>query len=192
MNDWRFLRGVSTAAVAAADWMFLVWQHFHGGVPSHHFLDRSDMPAISNWWGGLLLPLMAWFLIGRVQKRVASQGEASKRYAMIGFFCGLLFGVLLSAAFTLGADQVSNGMFESLFLLAFFVPIYRAEYLLGFVLGMAYTFGGVLPSIVGSVVAIITMVIYRYVRAGLLRIASLFVGRSMEADDGRPKHPNGP
>jgi hypothetical protein len=181
MSDQRLLRGVSTAVVAVADWLFLVWQHFHGGIPSHHFFDRADMPAISNMWGGFLLPLMTWFLIGRAQKRVALQGHASKRYALIGFLGALLFGVLLSIFFTMGADQVSNAMFQSLFLLALFLPIYRPECLLGLILGMAYTFGGVLPSIVGSVVAIITMVIYRYVRAGLLRIGSLLIGMTKRA-----------
>ena len=178
MDDRQFLRvrSVATASVAAAEWIFLVWQHFHGGVPSHHFLDRADMPAISNWWGGLVLPLMTWFLVGRVHQRVASQTGTSMRYALIGFISALCFGVLLSVFFTLGDDQITGAMFESLFLIALVAPIYRAEYLMGFVLGMAYTFGGVLPSIVGSVVALITMVIYRYIRTGLLRVGGMFVG----------------
>jgi hypothetical protein len=170
------IRGASTAAVAAAEWIFLVWQHFHGGVPSHHLFHRADMPAISGWWGGLLLPAMTWFLVGRVQRRVAERSDTSMRYALVGFGSALLFGVLLSVFFALGDDQISNRMFESLFLIALFVPIYRAQYLLGFVLGMAYTFGGVLPSVIGSVMALITMVIYRYIREGLLRIVGMFVG----------------
>lgn len=178
MGDRQFLRTriASTAAVAFAEWTFLAWQHFHGGVPSHHLLDRADMPAFSNWWGGLLLPAMTWFLLGRVQKRLALQRDAAKRYACIGFISALLFGVLLSIFFTLGNDQVTSGMFESLFAIALVVPIYRAEYLLGFVLGMAYTFGGVLPSIVGSVMAVITFLIYRYVRSALLYIGAMLVG----------------
>ena len=170
------VRTLGTALVVAAEWTFLVWQNFHGGVVSHHLLNRADMPAISNWWGGLLLPLMTWFLIGRVYRRVASQTGVSLRYALIGFIGALCFGVLLSVFFTLRDDQVTGVIFESLFVVALVVPIYRAEYLLGFVLGMAYTFGGVLPSIVGSVMALITMVIYRYIRAGLLRVGGIFVG----------------
>lgn len=183
MDDRPFLRLriASTTLVAVADSMLLAWQYFHGGVPSHHFFDRADMPAISNGWGGLLLPLMTWFLLGRVHKRIATQGDAAKRYALIGFVCALLFGVLLSVFFTLGDDTVSNSMFESLFVIALVAPIYRAEYLLGLVLGMAYTFGGVLPSIVGSVVAIITMVIYCFVRAGLLRVVAMLVGVAKRA-----------
>lgn len=178
MNDRRLLRTrlASTVAVAVAEWMFLVWQHFHGGVPSHHLLDRADLPAFSNWWGGLLLPAMTWLLLGRVQQRIGMQGDAAKRYALIGFISAALFGVLLSVFFTLGNEPVTSSMFESLFVTALLVPIYRAEYLLGFVLGMAYTFGGVLPSIVGSVMAAVTLLIYRYVRSGLLHIGAMLLG----------------
>lgn len=184
MNDRPFLRTriASTVAVAVAEWMFLAWQHLHGGVPSHHLLDRADMPAFSNGWGGVLLPAMTWFLLGRVQKRLAVQRAAAKRHALIGFAGALLFGVLLSVFFTLGNDTMTSGMFESLFVVALLVPIYRAEYLLGFVLGMAYTFGGVLPSMVGSVMAMITMLIYRYVRAGLLHIGALLAGAAKRAE----------
>ncbi|WP_267220920.1 hypothetical protein [Dyella silvae] len=183
MDDRQFLRvrSAATACVAVAEWVFLTWQHFHGGVPSHHLLARADLPAISNWWGGLVLPLMTWFLVGRVHRRLASQAGSSMRHALSGFIAALCFGVLLSVFFTLGNEQVTGAMFESLFLIALVVPIYRAEYLMGFVLGMAYTFGGVLPSIIGSVMALITMVIYRYIRAGLLRVGRMFVGMAKRA-----------
>lgn len=183
MDDRQFLRlrGAATAWVAAAEWIFLAWQYFHGGVPSHHLLARADLPAISNWWGGLVLPLMTWFLVGRVHRRLVSQAGSSVRYALSGFIAALCFGVLLSVFFTLGDEQITGAMFESLFLIALVVPIYRAEYLLGFVLGMAYTFGGVLPSIIGSVMALITMVIYCYIRAGLLRVGRMFAGMAKRA-----------
>ncbi|WP_019466870.1 hypothetical protein [Dyella japonica] len=177
MDERQFLRArsVATASVAAAEWIFLVWQHLHGGVASHHLLARADLPAISNGWGGLILPWVTWFLIGRVHRRVTSPAGMSMRYAVAGFISALCFGALLSIFFTLGNDQVTGLMFESLFLIALVAPIYRAEYLLGFVLGMAYTFGGVLPSIIGSVMALITLVIHRYIRAGLLRVGGMFI-----------------
>ncbi len=178
MDDRRFLRVrvTATVAVAVAEWAFLAWQHVHGGVPSHHFLDRADMPAISNWWGGLVLPCMTWLLLGRMQRRCTSQVGAATRHAVTGFLGALGFGVLLSVFFMRGDDQVTSVMFELLFVIALVVPMYRAEYLLGFVLGMAYTFGGVLPGIVGSVVALIALVIHRYIRA-----AWLFLGRKVLA-----------
>lgn len=174
MDDRRFVRArvMATAVVAIAEWAFLAWQHVHGGVPSHHFLDRADMPTISNWWGGLVLPCMTCFLLARVQRRIASQVETATRDAVIGLVTALGFGVLLSVFFMRGDDQVTSVMFASLFVIALVVPIYRAECLLGFVLGMAYTFGGVLPSIIGSIVALIALVIHRCARA-----AFLFLGR---------------
>jgi hypothetical protein len=51
-------------------------------------------------------------------------------------------------------------MLVGLLVFAFFFPIYRAECLLGFVLGMTYTFGGVLPIIIGTVLVLITGAIY--------------------------------
>ena len=59
-----------TGIVTIAIWSLLAWNHYHGGVPSHHILHREDLPAISNWWGGLLLPLLTWFLLYRIQKRL--------------------------------------------------------------------------------------------------------------------------
>ena len=45
-----------TGIVTAGIWSLLLWDHFNGGVPSHHIMHQKDLPAISNWWGGLLLP----------------------------------------------------------------------------------------------------------------------------------------
>ncbi|MCP1374412.1 hypothetical protein [Dyella lutea] len=183
MDDRRFarLRVAMTAVVALAEWIFLAWQHFHGGVPSHHFLDRADMPAISNGWGGLMLPGMTWFLLGRTHRRVVAQDAAATRHALLGFAGALCFGVLLSIFFMRGDDRITGVMFESLFLVALVLPIHRAECLLGFVLGMAYVFGGVLPSIVGSVLALIALVIHRYIRTGLLFLGRMLAGRMRRA-----------
>ena len=180
MDDRSFsrMRLAGTACVAVAEWAFLAWQHAHGGVPSHHLLDRADMLAISNGWGALVLPALAWFLLGRVKRRVTAHGGGSIGGAAIGFFGALGFGVLLSVFFTRGADQVTGAMFEPLFPLALVVPIYRAEYLLGFVLGMAVTFGGVLPGVIGSLLAPVLWVIHRYLRTGLLLLGRRLVGRA--------------
>ncbi|MDE1962744.1 MAG: hypothetical protein KGI42_02420 [Xanthomonadaceae bacterium] len=184
MDERRFLRLriTATACVAVAEWGYLAWQRFHDGVPSHHFLDLADMPAISNAWGGLVLPCLSWFLLGRMQRRVVPRSDAAVRRSIaMGLVGALCFGVLLSIFFTRGDDRVTGAMFESLFLIALVVPIYRAEYLLGFVLGMAYTFGGVLPGVVGSVVALIAWVIQRCIRAGLRLLGQMLAGRTRRA-----------
>jgi len=150
-----------TALVILSVWGLLTWQYFHGGVPSHHILQRSDLPSVSNWWGGLLLPILTWFLIGRINRRDA--GKYSNA-VIAGFFGALLYGLALSTSFVYGFEQLSSYMGPGLLLLAFFLPIYRAEYFLGFVLGMSYTFGALLPTGFAAIVALIAFVLYNYVR----------------------------
>jgi hypothetical protein len=46
----------STALITLAVWSLLLWEHLQGGVLSHHLRNDPELPAISNWWGGLLVP----------------------------------------------------------------------------------------------------------------------------------------
>lgn len=185
MNGERLLRLrlLITGIVALSVWILLAWEHFHGGVPSHHLLHDAGMPAISNWWGGLLLPAMTWFLIGRVHARVAGPGKENgiaKSYpvaVVAGFAGSLLFGVLLSIFFSTGHEAVPSYMVRSLPLLALVLPIYRAQYVLGFVLGMTFTFGAVLPAGFAALVALVSSVLYRFVRPVLLHIGRWAAGR---------------
>ncbi|MBL0358218.1 MAG: hypothetical protein IPP72_15710 [Chitinophagaceae bacterium] len=170
-----------TAIITIAIWLLLAWDHYHGGVPSHHLLARKDLPAISNWWGGLLLPLLTWFLLYRTQKRLMYNNIEKATLPKIsldilyGFVAALFFGVLLSVFFMLGNRDIPGYMLIALFVLSLFLPVYRAECMLGFVLGMTFTFGTVLPTIIGSLLVLITAVLYLYVRTLVLYIASGFV-----------------
>ena len=163
-----------TAIVTIAIWSLLIWDYFHGGVPSHHLLQQEDLPGFSNWWGGILIPLLTWFLLYRIQKRNGANSEGflfskNVRYAFIG---ALFFGILLSVFFTLGNTEMPFYMIIALFFTALFLPIYRAEYFLGFVIGMTFTFGGVLPLIIISIFSLIGAVLFLIVRPGILFIAS--------------------
>ena len=53
---------------------------------------------------------------------------------------GRLVGLALSAAFALGREDLAGFVLLGLLLAAVAVRAYRIEYLLGFVLAMAYTF----------------------------------------------------
>jgi hypothetical protein len=167
-----------TGIVAIAIWSLLSWNHYHGGVPSHHILARKDLPEISNWWGGLLLPLLTLFLLFRMEKRVTENNDFPlqvihfPRSIVYGFAGSLFFGITLSTFFTLGNTEVPGYMLMGLLLLSLFLPIYRAECLLGYVIGMTYTFGTVLPTGIGSILAIIGAVLYLLVRPMLLFIIS--------------------
>lgn len=121
-----------------------------GGVVSHHLLADPELPAVSNWFGLLTLPLLC-ALAGR---RLALQAPGRARRRSIGAALGaLLWGAGLALAFETGADAVAEGLFLGLFGLALLLPLHRAECLAGLVLGMTWTFGGVLPVLVAAVVA---------------------------------------
>ena len=134
------------------------------------------MPAISNAWGALLLPALAWFLSTFIQKRIALNSGAKNSSQklptsiVVGFLGALLFGILLSASFTHGHETVTEYVFMGMLLLTLLLPVYRAEYVLGFVLGMTFTFGAILPTVVASVIAAFSALVHLCVRP-------VFVGR---------------
>ncbi len=172
MPRWRL---AFIAVVSLAQWGHLAWEHFHGGVATHHILQRADLPAISNWWGALLLPGLAWFLTGRIQRRVEhpSGGTGNKSTipwsVVAGFGVALLLGTLLAVSFESGARSMTSTVFQATLLLALLLPAYRAECLLGFVLGMAHTFGAILPTGVGSIIATGSAIIQLGLRPLLVR-----------------------
>ena len=43
--------------------LILLWEYFNGGVVSHNLLAREDLPAFSNFWGLLTVPLLFWISI---------------------------------------------------------------------------------------------------------------------------------
>lgn len=180
VNQQRLMRmrqGM-TALIAAWVWALLAWEHLHGGVVTHHILASDEMPGISNGWGGLLLPALAWFLLGRIQQRGLRRnpGQAARSpspmVALAGFACAVVFGILLSVFFSTGQERLTSHMATALLPLAVLFPIYRAEYVLGFVVAMTFTFGAILPTVFACVVALMAVVMYRYVRPLLIGIAN--------------------
>ena len=161
-----------TTIITVAIWSLLIWDYFHGGVPSHHMLQNEDLPEFSNWLGGILIPLLTWFLFYRVQKKIGNDLTVFKFSVNIlyAFIAALSFSLLLSVFFTLGYSEIPFYMIVSLLVLALFLPIYKAEYFLGFVIGMTFTFGGVLSIGIISILSLIGAIIYRIVKPGLLFI----------------------
>jgi hypothetical protein len=170
-----YFTGIITIFVGS----LLAWDYYHEGVPTHNILQREDLPGISNWWGGLLLPAITWFLTYRIQKRVISNDNSQvsefPKNIIYGFTGALIFGIILSVFFTLGNTEMPFYMLVGLLVLALFFPIYRSECLLGFVIGMTFTFGGVLPVVIGSVFSIIGALLYLLLRPAILYVASRFL-----------------
>jgi len=180
MNEKNFfkIRLYLTGAVTVAVWALLAWNYYHGGVPSHHIAANKDLPAISNGWGALLLPLLTWFLLYRVQKRAFANKHGNTedprifRRTLYGFAGALLFGVLISVCFTFGYADITGNLVLSLLPLALFIPLYRAECLLGFVVGMTVTFGAVLPTGFGTFLVLVSLVLYLVIRPVILYFLS--------------------
>ena len=141
----------------------LGWQHLHGGVPAHHLLADHTLPALSNWWGLLTLPLLAWFLLGRIERRRVARPRAA--HGDFAAFTGaVVFGAVLSLLFTAGQNSAIDTMMLALALLALFYPVHRAACVLGFVVGMTWTFGAVLPMIAAALFAAAGAAIFYGVR----------------------------
>ena len=138
----------------------LAHEHFTGGVRSHHLLDRPDLPAISNWFGLIVMPILGW-LLGRRFYRSTSQSIqfGSSVSIWVCLVCALVYGAAMATTFALGASGMTSALFFGLFLLAAIFPIYRIEYITGFVVGMAFVFGAVLPCLVAIVLAVVSFVV---------------------------------
>jgi hypothetical protein len=135
-------------AIALAQGCLVAWQWANGGIGSHHLLANPELPAISNGWGMLALPAPAWILTGRFLRRATSpEANRSIWFAAVG---AMGAGALLSLAFTYGSVDHATLVMLLILLSGALLPLYRAEYLLGFVLAMNWVFGPILP-MVGAV-----------------------------------------
>ena len=158
----------------------LLWEHFHGGVPRHHILHRKDLPEISNWWGGLLLPVLTWVLLGKIEKRLNKQDSLiqqakDQNVKILGlFFLGLVLGILIAVSFTNDYKLLLDNILYIFLILSFVFTIYYSEFILGFILGMTYTFGVILPTIFILIIAALGFLISRFIRPLILRVTKVF------------------
>ncbi|WP_208278004.1 hypothetical protein [Massilia oculi] len=156
-----------TLLALCAELALLAREHLHGGVLSHHLLANPDLPALSNWWGLLLVPLLTWCTVGRVERRArlaASAGRPLMPAPLIAFLCALAYGATLAALFAAGSPLVDY-LFFGLLALALVVRLWHAEYLLGFVLAMSWVAGPILPAMFGSVIAVFSWLVHTAARA---------------------------
>jgi hypothetical protein len=157
-NRFGQLRLIGTLSVLVFILLHLGLEYFQGGIRSHHMLNRADLPEISNLWG-LLLPLLAWFLLGTLAKRLAyTQDAHAGKKALLSGVTVLSASVALIVSFELGQSAITEVIFQGLLLAAVFLPFYRAEFFLAVALGMTFAFGAILPSGVATVLATIAAI----------------------------------
>jgi hypothetical protein len=170
-NNWGIVLG---ALVFTA--LCLAWEYFNGGVVTHHLLARDDMPGASNWWGLLTIPLLAWWAVQRVKKRQLAQNATpttsshSDTRVIKRFLIALVFGLMAGLAWEFGFTALLPFYIWLPVLLALFIPVHYTENLLGFCLGMLFTFGGILPIVFGSVLLVLGFLVYTLVRWVVKRI----------------------
>jgi hypothetical protein len=153
---WRI---AATAVVAAAEAAHLAWEATHGGIVSHHLLGDPSMPALWNGWGLLVLPAIAWFASARLV-RLSPRGWRLHAGALLRLAAAMGGGIALSVAFTAGRSDLAGYVLLALAVSGAVVRAYRIEYLLGFVLGMVWTFGALLPTIIGGVIALASAAVW--------------------------------
>lgn len=151
MHTTRIDRLQLAALALVAEAFHIAWEALHGGIVSHHLMQSADMPGLSNAWGLLILPALAAWAAGRLPDMPAARHDW--RPVAIGFALPLLLGAALSLAFGLKLQVLTEAIFFGLMLLALLLPAHRPESLLGFVLGMSWTFGAAIPLLVGGAIA---------------------------------------
>lgn len=170
-NDFLIFRIWFTSVVFVVLFALLLWQHFNGGIPSHHFLARKSMPLVSNAWGGVVIPLFTWLMLWLINRRLFLSQVVQipfPKHVFVAFIGSLIYGIVLGISIHVGFKEISSNTPWLLIITAFLFPVYRAEYFLGFVLGLTYWVGGLLPIVIGSIFLVVTFVIYNYVRNPIL------------------------
>ena len=161
------LRVALTLVITLLVWSHIVWDYFHEGIPTHYLSHNGDLPGIPNWLGGLVLPFFTWILLYRVHKRI-DRPEASGiperlRTVIIRLLLSMGIAMSISVFFVFEIDVIAYIML-AIFVLAFIFPLHKAEYLLGWVLGSAFTFGAIIPMGFGSILAVIFLIVYKLPR----------------------------
>lgn len=158
-------RLIITVAITVLFGAYLMWDYFDGGVVKHYLLHRDDLPGFSNWWGLLTIPTLSWYLLFRINRRVGNKMVTNT--ILYRLIAAIAFGITQSVLFNLGSD-LGGPLMLALIFTSLFYPLYKAEYLLGFLLGMVFTFGPVLPVIIGTVLVLIFLVTYKAIRASVI------------------------
>ena len=155
---------------------YLLWEHLNGGILSHHLMYHPDYPSISNWWGLLILPFLAWLSTERIEKRITLQPNDAPvrakilRVVRIGFFGMLILSFVQSFSFSVGYENVAIYLSLGLVVVGLFLPIYRAECIFGYVFGSIVFTGAIIPLIGILVMAGISWFSHVFIKPLVFRV----------------------
>ena len=103
----------------------LGWHWFQGGINAHHLLANPDLPSVSDAWGLIILPGLAWLAARRLQY---TTNQTVFWYSLVLGFC---YGGLLALLYLNGVKQPVALLFFGTYLLALLLPLHRPEVVLG-------------------------------------------------------------
>ncbi|MBO0322889.1 hypothetical protein J0X14_11330 [Muricauda sp. CAU 1633] len=151
----------------------IIGEYINGGVVTHHLLADDNLPGISNWWGLVTIPLLTWAVIALIKKRQDNAtSHTDSNGILYRFFGALAFGIIMSILWGFRLEEIMQYLILLPVVIAFFRPVYLPECLLGFVYGMLYTFGGILPILIGLVLTVLCFIAYKVIRGGILFLIS--------------------
>lgn len=176
VGGWRLRLAAIAAGLVA---LHLGWEWSRGGIVSHHFLADPSMPAISNVWGLLWLPLLAALYAASIRRRaIGSALRARWRPSIVaGLTGGLAAGAALAAFVIVGPDIESTWVLGSLLALSLAFPVWRGETVLGFLTGAMVAVGAILPSIFAFAFAALSFAVHRGLVPGLKHLWKRASGR---------------
>lgn len=166
---WRLrLAGAAAALVA----LHLTWEYSQGGIASHSFMADASMPSISNAWGLIWLPFVAFLYAPSIRRRAIGGGLRPRWRPSIvaGLVGGLGVGASIAAFVMFGPDIDGNWILGSLLVLSLAFPVWRGETVLGFLLGMMVGVGAILPSIFAFAFGLLSFVVHRAIVPGAARV----------------------
>ncbi|TMP77586.1 hypothetical protein CWB73_19415 [Pseudoalteromonas phenolica] len=144
------VRNYLMIAVVVFQIVLLTWESLNGGVVTHNFLAQKDMPGLSNWWGLAILPILVWLTAYNIEYRSEQIKDEQSRLAFYTVAARSFVGMLLislaqSTIFSLGYSSIAASLLLVIALIALFLPLYRIEAVVGYVLGGAYFTGPMIP-----------------------------------------------
>ncbi|WP_348703378.1 hypothetical protein [Tenacibaculum sp. 190524A02b] len=145
--------------------LLILREYYSGGVITHYLLAREDLPGFSNWWGLLTVSLLAIVTLSiNSRERKGKIFEINDSQFLRRLLGGFVFGVIISLLWEFDLEHILRYFILLPIVIAIFKPVHFLEYLLGFVLGMLFSFGGVLPNIIGTVLLIACFVVNKLVQ----------------------------
>jgi hypothetical protein len=176
IGSWRLRLAAIAAGLVA---LHLGWEWSQGGIASHHFLADPSIPAISNAWGLLWLPLLAVLYAPSLRRRAIGTGLRPRwRPAMVaGLLGGLAAGAAIATFVIIRPDIDGTWVLGSLLALSLTFPVWRGEIVLGFLAGAMVAIGTILPSIFAFAFAAISFAVHRGLLPGLKHLSKRASGR---------------